>query len=157
LLRVAVAEARRLISLLAEPQAEEQGLVASLQTLVERFRADRGLDVELVSSFGEPMLSPAARLTVLRMVSEALNNVGRHSRSKRAEVSVSASDDRLTVAVRDWGVGFDPALVGSGHFGLAGMAQRVGLLGGHTTVDSAPGQGTTVLITLPLHGDTPQG
>jgi signal transduction histidine kinase len=83
-------------------------------------------------------------------VSEALNNVCRHSQSPRAEVTLAATSDRLTLAIRDWGVGFDPTRVGAGHFGLAGIVRRVGLLGGQTTIDSAPGQGTTVHVVLPL-------
>lgn len=54
------------------------------------------------------------------------------------------------VEVRDWGVGFDPGQVQGEHFGLRGIRERASLLGGRAAIDTAPGQGTRILVELPL-------
>jgi signal transduction histidine kinase len=54
------------------------------------------------------------------------------------------------LSVRDWGVGFDPQAVAGGHFGLEGIRQRVRLLGGQLTLESAPGAGTLVQVVVPV-------
>ena len=90
-------------------------------------------------------------LCIFRIAQEALRNVGRHSRSKTAEVSLRPFDGGLQLEITDTGVGFDmrekdrvPSL------GLASMRERVRLLGGELDIDSAPGRGTTVLAWVPL-------
>jgi signal transduction histidine kinase len=97
------------------------------------------------------------------VVSEALTNIARHARAQRARVSLRPIDDAraLDIEVRDDGVGFDPAQIGAGHYGLIGLRERTRLIGGTLNIESAPGQGTLLRVCLPLdnerpprHGDT---
>ena len=150
LLRGSVAEARRLIQGLIPVVLDERGLVASLEKLVERFRTDQGLNIDLTTKVSFSHLTPAVEMVVLRIVQEALNNVWRHSQSDRAEVRVTQTDQDLRAGIQDSGVGFDPAQVKKTRYGLAGMRERARLFGGTTEIDSSPGQGTRVIVTLPL-------
>ena len=129
---------------------DERGLVASLEKLVERFRTDQGLEIDLTTKVSFVHLTPAVEMVVLRIVQEALNNVWRHSQSNRAEVRVTQTDDDLRVGIQDFGVGFDPAQVKKTRYGLAGMRERARLFGGATEIESALGKGTRIVVTLPL-------
>ncbi len=150
LLRGSVEEARRLIQGLIPVVLDERGLVASLEKLAERFRNDQDLKIELTAKVSFAHLTPAVEMVVLRIVQEALNNVWRHSQSERAEVRVTETAEQLRVAIQDWGVGFDPTQVKKTRYGLAGMRERARLFGGSAEIDSAPGHGTRIIVTLPL-------
>ena len=150
LLRDSVEEARRLIDGLIPIVLDERGLVASLDNLVNRFRSDHGMDIDLTAKVSFTHLTPAVEMVILRIVQEALNNVWRHSQSNRAEVRVTQTNDELRAGIQDWGVGFDPAQVKKTRYGLAGMRERARLFGGSTEIDSAPGKGTRIIVTLPL-------
>ncbi|WP_052833204.1 ATP-binding protein [Bradyrhizobium sp. LTSP885] len=93
-------------------------------------------------------------LTVQRVLSEALRNVQTHARARRvwfrAFEAPAAVGRKLVVEIRDDGCGFDPAVPAPGHFGLLGMAEFAELVGGDCSVESAPGQGTLVRISLPV-------
>jgi signal transduction histidine kinase len=94
-------------------------------------------------------------LILFRIIQEALNNIGKHASATRADVNLEFADSQLTVAIKDNGKGFDlPDTVGdlsnSGKLGLVGMNERVSLLGGTLVIQSKPGRGTTVDISVPL-------
>jgi len=150
LLRDSVAEARRLIQGLIPVVLDERGLVASVENLVSRIGSDHELQIELTTKINFVHLTPAVEMVVLRIVQEALNNVWRHSQSPRAEVRVTQTDHDLRVGIQDWGIGFDPAEVKKTRYGLAGMKERARLFGGTTEIDSSPGHGTRIIVTLPL-------
>ncbi|MCE9527017.1 MAG: sensor histidine kinase [Planctomycetales bacterium] len=150
ILRDTMAEARRLIQGLIPVVLDERGMVASLEKLVERFRTDQGLEIGLTTKVNFVHLMPAVEMVVLRIVQEALNNVWRHSQSNRAEVRVTQTDDDLRVGIQDFGVGFDPTQVKKTRYGLTGMRERARLFGGTTEIDSSPGKGTRIIVTLPL-------
>jgi signal transduction histidine kinase len=84
-------------------------------------------------------------------VQEALNNALKHASATNVSVRVDASDDRVEIEVTDDGRGFDPGDVRDrGGMGLANMQERIEKLGGQVAIRSAPGQGTTVRVTLDL-------
>ena len=83
-----------------------------------------------------------------RLIQEALNNVVKHAGAGHAEVTVREDDSVVNVAVHDDGRGFTVDEPGAG-FGLTGMRERVELLGGSLTIESAAGHGTTVRATVP--------
>jgi signal transduction histidine kinase len=87
---------------------------------------------------------------VYRIVQEALTNVVKHAGATRASVTITEGDDDvIEVRVSDDGRGFDPSATAEG-FGLVGMTERVDLLDGEMHIDSAPGDGTTVTVRLPV-------
>ncbi len=96
--------------------------------------------------------APETETAAYRIVQEALTNVARHSGVTQATVRVWSDSEALTVQVEDQGAGFDAgALLASGKTsGLAGMRERVALLGGQLTLEASPGQGTHITAVLPL-------
>jgi len=79
-------------------------------------------------------------IAVFRVVQEALTNVQRHSNAHSVSVLVTAADGAVRVVVEDDGVGFDPGTA----------TDRLGLVGGEVTIESAPGQGTMMVVVIPI-------
>jgi len=93
------------------------------------------------------------------MVQEALTNVARHAGASKATVRLWADDETMGVQIEDQGAGFDleAALSTGASSGLAGMHERVALLGGQLTIETAPGTGTRLTAELPLGGPGERG
>ncbi|MEI7535590.1 MAG: ATP-binding protein [Comamonadaceae bacterium] len=92
------------------------------------------------------------KVTLYRVLQEALANTFRHARGADCRVMLSASDSALMIQISDKGPGFDPALaLARGRFGLHGMRQRIEVLGGSFDLHSESGTGTTIRMTIPLN------
>ena len=151
MLRQSHVEVRRLISGLRPFILDESGVVAAIAHLVseERQRAG-GPTIEFRNDVAFDRLVPILENAIYRIVQEGLTNACRHSRSPRIRIELVQQDHILKIKVQDWGAGFDPARVEAEHFGLEGIRQRARLLGGSTSVESTPGQGTCLTVELPL-------
>ncbi|HLH26800.1 MAG TPA: response regulator [Chloroflexota bacterium] len=125
------------------------GLLPALFSHVERFQAHTGLHIDLRHEGVDRRFAPPVEIAAYRIVQEALTNVARHARATAVTVQLLADDESLTLAIRDNGQGFDPAVHPS-RGGLSGMRERVELLGGILAVETAPGDGTLVTAELPL-------
>ncbi|MGO9885719.1 MAG: sensor histidine kinase, partial [Solirubrobacteraceae bacterium] len=113
------------------------------------------VDVDLAFEAGQQKdrLDPELETGIYRIVQEALTNAVKHGDAQRAAVELVEHEHTLRVSVRDDGTGFEPTAATNG-FGLAGMRERVELLGGELTIESAPGSGTTIAVLLPaVHRD----
>ena len=147
---------RNLQALITElrPAALDQiGLVPALETLLERVAATSGMDVESRIALERRRFDPETERTLYRLVQESLTNAMKHASAGRVTVELVETAGSVSLCVADDGAGFDPAQVSEG-FGLMGMHERAGLVGGTVSVDSAPGEGTTVRAELPaLRGD----
>jgi signal transduction histidine kinase len=89
---------------------------------------------------------------LLRICEEALANVVKHAHATRVEVVVDFTSHEVQLQIRDNGRGFEPKKLGTsqrGHFGLLGITERIASLFGVLSVDSAPGRGTRLLVTIP--------
>jgi PAS domain S-box-containing protein len=150
LLREGIGEARRLIDGVRAPDLEQVGLVGAVELLIDRIASTKGIAIEFTHRVSAERFSSQAETTIYRMVQECLNNIWRHSKSARARVELIQTDRVIRLTVQDWGVGFDPDQVDRTRFGLAGLRQRARLLDGMVLIRSAPGQGSTVRVTLPL-------
>ena len=150
LLEQTIVEIRRLLADLSPAALEQLGLGAALRQLVSRFRRLHSIPVALHLN-GVGRLPPKIETVVYRLLEECLNNIARHSSARSVMVSLRRDDRRLQLRVQDDGVGFDlqEALHKPSSFGLAGMRERVVLLGGTCQVSSRPGRGATVVIQLP--------
>jgi signal transduction histidine kinase len=150
----AIAEMRRLIADLRPTTLDELGLGAAIEALGERLNASRTLAVNVEIDLHFDSGRSAYRLvseiedTAYRLVQEALNNVAHHGGTDRAWVEVGEGDGILRLRVSDEGRGFDPDTKTEG-FGLIGMRERVSLAGGTLEVESSPGDGTTIVASLP--------
>lgn len=148
LANTAMAGTRDLSHRMRPARLEERGLVAAVRDLASL----TGFPVAVVAddAAGDPhLLGATATIEVYRIIQEALANAARHSGAARAKVTVTNQDERLTVVVADEGSGFDPAEVTESGIGLAGMLERSRLLGAQLSIESAPGAGTRVMVSLP--------
>jgi len=142
----ALGEARMAISSLTTPVGEP--LEVSLGRAAEAVALRMGARVE-VDCTGKPDVPTAARQSLERIVREATSNAVRHGQAKLIRVEINAND-RLRVAIVDNGRGFQTTRARSGDsFGLTSMRERAQGIEGTFTVQSAPGEGTTVEVTLP--------
>ncbi|MCE9552999.1 MAG: PAS domain-containing protein [Planctomycetes bacterium] len=155
LLVQAIDEGRRMISELRPPILDEQGIIGSIEYLVAEQLQKSGCRIRFRHHVTFDRLSPLLEQTVFRIVQEALNNVARHSSAPEAEVNLSQTGQRIRIEIRDRGVGFDPAGVSSARFGLRGIIERARLFGGNATIDSRPGEGTCIVVEVPINQDGP--
>jgi signal transduction histidine kinase len=129
---------------------EDLGLAAALKAECERFTRQESIPVDL--KIGEIPESPSGEtaLCLFRVTQEALRNVRRHAKARTVEVSLLSLDGGLQLALRDDGVGFDPARQReTPHLGLASMHERVQLLAGKLDIETTAGRGTTILAWVP--------
>jgi len=150
-----LASVRRLIGDLRPIYLEDLGFVPALEMLARQVEERHGLPVRMTVSGATVRLAPDLELAAFRVVQQALDNVAAHAKASSAAVRVRFDHDGLTLEVEDDGRGFtapdQPAdLARQGHFGLMGMRERAMLYGGAMSIRTAPGQGTTVTVRLPV-------
>jgi signal transduction histidine kinase len=146
-----VIEIRRIISDLSPAVLEQLGLPAAVRQLANRLRHLNGIQVRLkIPRLGR--LPKNTELIVYRLVQECCSNIARHSGASHINIFLSFAERMLRLRVEDDGVGFhvEQALEKRGSFGMAGMKERVALAGGEFQVESRPGHGTRVTISLPV-------
>jgi len=88
-------------------------------------------------------------VAVLRGTQEALTNAGRHSEARTAAVTLSYMEDLVALDVQDDGKGFVPSAAAGAGYGLTGMRERIERLRGTFSIESVPGEGTTISFSLP--------
>ena len=151
LARDGLAEVRRSVAALRASPVENQPLPEAVARLVEEART-AGIPTELVVA-GEPRrLAPQAELALYRAAQEGLTNVRKHAgHAAHAALSLAyGPDGNVRLTVSDDGSGVDEGRAnGQAGFGLLGVRERVGLLGGQVSVRSAPGQGFTLEVLVP--------
>jgi signal transduction histidine kinase len=108
-----------------------------------------GIEVDLRVEGNLSSLSDSQKIVLFRVVQEALSNVRKHSAAERVSVALRSRRTFVDVTVTDDGCGFRPQQLGTDRLGLAGISERVRLLGGAVEIDTSPGAGTTVRATLP--------
>ena len=150
MLRQSHAEARRLISGVRPPILDESGVVAAVAHLVHDPAFDHGPKIELRSKVTFVRLASVVENTIYRIVQEGISNARHHSKSKKIVVGLVQRGDRLRIEIRDWGVGFDPTTRQENRFGLEGIRERARLLGGKCDIKSQPGEGTSIVVELPV-------
>ena len=130
---------------------DDLGLQPALRWLIERYRAQTGVEVAQRFSGLEERLRPEVETAAYRIVQEALTNVARHANAPRATVDCALTGAGLRVEVADEGSGFEIDAIPIGKTsGLAGMEERARSTGGRLRLRSQPGRGTAVVAELPL-------
>jgi signal transduction histidine kinase len=147
-----ITELRGLMATLRPPVLDELGLGLALADQLDSFERRTGI-MCFLDSAREARLEPEIETVLYRVAQEALINVAKHSRAHHVWMYLRTDDDRADMQVRDDGIGFDPTsvngLTGRGHFGLAGMRERVEMAGGRYRLLSSPGGGTAIRVRLP--------
>lgn len=126
------------------------GLTKSLIGMIESVGESSGVPITADICPLDKHLLKDAEINIYRIVQECLNNIVKHSHANKAAVNIETRNGILKIAVHDDGVGFaaDDSAVKKSGFGLKNIAERVNMLGGEHSIQSAPGQGTSILITI---------
>lgn len=152
----AIDQVRRLALNLRPPTLDQLGLLPALRSLVTTYSESTHMPVKLRLTENPIDLTPERTIAVYRVVQEALTNTAKHAGARKVDVAVEVFGQRLSIMVHDDGLGFAPeSLPGHGSrggpgVGLFGMEERARLAGGSLKIISAPGEGTTVRLTIPL-------
>ena len=148
----AIGEVRAVLNELVPPGLEELGLTSAIRRRVEELTRDTGVRVTVGGDL--PRLASWVEQALYGMTGEAVSNAVRHGRPRAVRVELGELRSRAVVIVADDGLGFDPAVVGrrrsSGGLGLLGLSRQASWLGGRASIQSRPGRGTRVRISLPL-------
>lgn len=146
--REVLAEARALVATMT-PVSTDSGLADALARVAARFERETGVAVE--TRVAERRIAREQEVVLLRCAQEGLANVRKHAHASHVVIEVSADDGEgeLALRVRDDGVGVGTVGEDTG-FGIAGMRERVGMLGGRLSIGSGPGGGAELAIVIPL-------
>jgi two-component system, NarL family, sensor histidine kinase UhpB len=141
---------RRLMTELRPPILDERNLCAALNDCADQIFAETAIAHETNCALGDDWPAPEIETAVYRVVREALFNIRRHASATRVGVAITRDGESLHLLISDDGVGFDRAsAAGRSSFGLLGMEERIGSLGGELHVASSVGKGTRIGATLP--------
>jgi PAS domain S-box-containing protein len=146
LAEASIAEMRALIFELRPESLATDGLAAALERHAAAIRARHDLVVS--ASLVEPPVALPVKEALYRIAQEALHNTIKHAHAHHVQIELDASGLFLS----DDGVGFDPSMAYPGHLGLTSMRERAAAVGGVLTIESTPGQGTRLRVTLRVRG-----
>jgi PAS domain S-box-containing protein len=154
-LKSTVHELRSMINELRPPSLIRFGFSKAMQFHIDDFREKHPeiqLDARLMED--EDSLPEQVRLTLYRILQEGLNNIARHARASQVSIIFHCGKDETFLSISDNGKGFKVTnnlgdYTIRGHFGLVGMHERAESVGGQLVIESAPDQGTKILVTIP--------
>lgn len=156
LTQTSISDLKRIIRGLRPIYLEDFGLAPALEMLANE--ANEKGQTKITFSHAEPTkerLKPELELSLYRIAQEALQNIQKHSRAKHASLTLTITPKRVVLTVEDDGVGFKPRSGGfgfarKGHYGVLGMQERADLINGHMAINSTPGKGTRISLTVKL-------
>jgi len=142
---------------LSPPVLHRFGLKAGLKSLAQQIQQQHGIVIDFQDDGQIEPLTGDQRLILFQVIRELLNNIVKHARVQNAKVIINRHGDRVQIEVSDQGVGFDvsktyPVSDESNGFGLFSIRERMKHLGGNLEINSQPGRGTRVVLTLDLQG-----
>ncbi|SFQ99204.1 sensor histidine kinase [Desulfoscipio geothermicus] len=154
LVRQSLQDVRKIIFDLRPMVLDDLGLVPALNRYIEDFKNQYKINAELVFFGKQERLPPATEIALFRVVQEALNNVHKHARAGQVLVKMEQLSDKITIRIKDDGRGFDPASIEQSKdrecYGLINMRERVQILKGEFKINSLPGKGTVITLTIPV-------
>jgi len=143
-------DVRRLAVDLHPKALDDFGLVAALERLIDTWREQTGIAVELADRLGGGDLPAEVATALYRIVQEALANVVKHAAARHVSVLLTYKNGRVVAVIEDDGRGFDPGAASAGS-GIESMRERVRLLDGRFRIESSRnGSGTTLVVEVPL-------
>ncbi len=154
-IRDVVQEVRRFSRDLRPAILDDLGLLPALEWLIGELTKEYGVKTNLQIVGSERRFSPEAELILFRIVQEALRNIAKHAQATKSEVKIEFNKQKVQVTISDDGIGFKLPqnlgdLVQTGKLGLAGMQERVQLLGGSLALKPEVGKGTTIVANIPV-------
>jgi len=134
------------------PPVLDLGLQAAIDWQVKQFERRNGIPCELKMNDDGQEVADAQATAVFRILQESLNNIGRHAHATQVQVELRIDDKQLWMTIQDNGIGMYPSDRRKvRRFGLIGMQERVAMLGGELRIESKPGQGTLLQMSIPMH------
>jgi len=150
-LQFALDDLRTIAKGLQLPEIEQLTLGETVRRAIRDFKRKTGLEVTLAIDDVPNEVPFPVKIALFRLLQESLANSFRHCKEANQRVALKMQGNQLLVEISDSGKGFDPnAAISDAHLGLAGLRERVEILGGIFSVQSAPGRGTVVTAVLPI-------
>ena len=158
-LKMAIQEARQVIFNLRPLHYDKLDLIPALTNYLKSYETQYRIKTEFSVSGDETTMPPKTKIFLFRIVQEALSNVEKHAKADHVSVQVSIGKDTLTAVINDNGIGFDVEAVSRNpekwdHFGVRGIVERARLVRGQAKIESKKGQGTRIVIQVPLKKET---
>lgn len=151
MLHHSLAEARRLINGVRPPVLDEFGVVTAIEHLIQdRLPGDHIPPIEFHHEVAFDRLAPVLENAIYRIVQEGLTNALQHSKCDKVRIGLVEAGQCVRIEIADDGIGFTADAVAEGRFGLEGIRERARLLDGTVAIQSAPGEGTQIVVELPL-------
>jgi two-component system sensor histidine kinase DegS len=152
MVRNALSEVRRIIYDLRPMALDDLGLVPTLRKYLSTIEEYNPTSIINFQSYGEEQrLHTNFEVAIFRLIQESLTNGLKHGKFKEAWVKIEWLKQKINIIVKDNGIGFDPNVAKDKSFGLIGMRERVDLLEGTMKIISSPGNGTTLLFSIPIN------
>jgi signal transduction histidine kinase len=151
--RTSLEEARRVVQALRPQSLDQRSLPDAIERTAVRWQEETGIPLTTTTT-GDPVpLHPDIEVTLLRATQEALANIRKHAQATAVQVTLSYIDDVVVLDIQDNGVAFAGAAASplSGGYGLQAMRERAEQCGGSVTLESEPGVGTTVVVSIPIY------
>jgi signal transduction histidine kinase len=140
---------------------DDLGLIPALHTFMKGFKEETGIHVSLSAFAAVEKVNGDKRTVLYRVAQEALNNVARHAQASRVEVSIQKLDGAICMKIKDNGKGFQTKRVlhakTQKRLGLLGMRERLEMVNGNFTIESAPGKGATIRAQIPFNSSGARG
>ncbi len=147
----AYSELRELIAHFRAP-FDERGLIAAIETVIHQFRETSDISLYFHNQWQETSLSSLREMQVLRIIQESLNNIKKHSQARSVRILLSQDADKNhIVLIEDDGIGIGEPILGGNpgeQVGLSIMKERAHRLGGNLSIESEPGDGTQIVLTI---------
>lgn len=151
--RTSLEQARRVVHALRPHSLDQRSLPDAIERTAVRWQEETGIPLTTTTT-GDPIpLHPDIEVTLLRATQEALANIRKHAQATAVQLTLSYIDDVVVLDVQDNGVAFAGAAASplSGGYGLQAMRERAEQCGGSVTLESEPGEGTTVVVSIPIY------
>ena len=131
------------------------GLKAAIEWLTDELQCRNNISSEIVTDFEESDISPACSTTVFRIIQESFTNIVRHAQASLVRVSFKKQKNSLKLIIKDNGQGFAKSIVNSPNsLGMLGMRERAISINSDLKIESYPGKGTSIKLSIPLKKDT---
>ena len=138
---------RQVVSELRPNLLDDVGLIAAVQDYTKKFQRDTEIECNVVLPEHNFMLDENQSVTVFRIIQESLSNVAKHAQASKADILFELHGEILQIHISDNGIGFEPSCMEQS-FGLIGIRERALMIGGTARIESKPGQGTRVSLTM---------
>jgi signal transduction histidine kinase len=151
--RTSLEQARRVVHALRPHSLDQRSLPDAIERTAVRWQEETGIPLTTTTT-GDPIpLHPDIEVTLLRATQEALANIRKHAQATAVQLTLSYIDDVVVLDIQDNGVAFAGAAASplSGGYGLQAMRERAEQCGGSVTLESEPGEGTTVVVSIPIY------